>query len=98
MSKVGYEQSQGNVPGTPVRFEFYQYWGVPASTFKPRMQDACATLWKLYVRNLDELMKVVKDSKTPIVTAGGKPVTIGGIRHLVVADPDGMFIELIERN
>jgi predicted enzyme related to lactoylglutathione lyase len=96
-SKVGFEQSQGNVPGTAVRFEFYQYWGASNTPFKPRVQDACATVWKLYVRDMDEMLSKIKDSSTPIVTEGGKPVAVDGAKHLVISDPDGLYIELIEK-
>ena len=93
---VGSEQSQTNVPGTDVRFEFYQYWGVPSSAFKPRMQDACATVFQLRVKDIGQMMTTLRAANVPIVTAGGQPVMINGVRRLVVLDPDGVYVELMQ--
>ena len=50
------------------------------------------------MRDLDATLARLERLGAPIVTSGGKPVTIGqnGLRIVVVKDPDGHFVEIAQ--
>ena len=86
------------IPGTRDRLEFYEYRNIPAKTsFRPRLQDPPAGMVSLVVANLDEMARLARAAAVPIVTVGGEPVRTGNSRRLVVQDPDGVYIELIQQ-
>jgi catechol 2,3-dioxygenase-like lactoylglutathione lyase family enzyme len=65
-----------------------------------RIQDAGAFTLIALVRNLDEVFSRVTQLGAPVVTTGGAPVTVslgaGKGRAVVVKDPDGHFVELVQ--
>jgi len=54
----------------------------------------------LYVRDLEAAVAKAKKANAPIVTTGGAPVEIatakGKARSIVLRDPDGFFVQLIQ--
>ena len=72
-----------------------------AANAKPverRNQDPGAVTLVATVRDLDGTLARVERLGAPVVTRGGKPVTIGqnGLRIAVVKDPDGHFVEIAQ--
>ena len=68
----------------------------------PRFQDPGAATIVLTVRDLDAVLSRVKQNNVPIVTIHGGPVSMnapdGGLtRAVMVKDPDGFFVELVQR-
>ena len=64
-----------------------------------RMQDPGAFTLILIVRELDPIVARLKTMGAPIVTTGGVPVDVpfnGRARGIVVKDPDGHFVELVQ--
>jgi len=64
-----------------------------------RMQDPGAFTLILIVRELDPIVTRLKAMGAPIVTTGGAPVDVpfnGRARGIVVKDPDGHFVELVQ--
>jgi catechol 2,3-dioxygenase-like lactoylglutathione lyase family enzyme len=64
-----------------------------------RMQDPGAFTLVLLVRALDPIVARLKMMGSPIVTTGGVPVDVpfgGKARGIVVKDPDGHFVELVQ--
>jgi catechol 2,3-dioxygenase-like lactoylglutathione lyase family enzyme len=94
-----FRQSQCNIPGTAVRYEFYEYKDLPQAQtpFHPRIQDPGAVLLSLYVRDIDEMTKLVKQAGVPVVTPGGAPVKTDAGRSVLVRDPNGVFVELVQQ-
>jgi catechol 2,3-dioxygenase-like lactoylglutathione lyase family enzyme len=91
-------RSQGNVPGTLVGMTNYEYKNLPGQTpFRPRIQDPSSTTITYTVRDMAEAIKALTAAKTPIATTGGAPVMIGGVPNIVVQDPDGLFVHLVEK-
>jgi hypothetical protein len=63
------------------------------------MQDPGAFTLILIVRELDPIVARLKAMGAPIVTTGGAPVDVpfnGRGRGIVVKDPDGHFVELVQ--
>jgi catechol 2,3-dioxygenase-like lactoylglutathione lyase family enzyme len=87
---------------SPMRAELAEFKDVEPRPVRPRFQDPGATNLILSVRDIDAVMARVKKSATPVVTVGGQPVTLseGGarMRAVLVQDPDGFFVELVERD
>jgi catechol 2,3-dioxygenase-like lactoylglutathione lyase family enzyme len=90
------------LPVQGVALEFAEFRDVPQGSSRPRPQDPGASVLVLTVRNLDVILQQVHAAKARVVTTGGKPVVHedGGVttRSIVVADPDGYYIELLEHN
>src|SRR5262249_25679715 len=64
-----------------------------------RIQDPGAFTLVLIVRALDPIVARLKMMGAPIVTTGGLPVDVpfnGRGRGIVVKDPDGHFVELVQ--
>jgi catechol 2,3-dioxygenase-like lactoylglutathione lyase family enzyme len=91
-------RTQGYIPGTKIRFELDEYSGFPtrrAFYYYNSMPGAVTV--QLVVRDLDEVVKELRAAQVRIVTTGQQPVTLDGSRTLLIRDPDGIFIQLIER-
>jgi catechol 2,3-dioxygenase-like lactoylglutathione lyase family enzyme len=90
------------LPDRAVALEFAQVRGVAQKLSAPRPQDPGASVLVLTVRSLEPILARVRAARVPIVTTGGGPVVIadgaGKSRVLVVKDPDGYYIELLERH
>ena len=74
---------------------------ISAANGKPverRNQDPGAVTLVATVRDLDATLARLERLGAPVVTRGGRPVTIGqnGLRIVVVKDPDGHFVEIAQ--
>jgi catechol 2,3-dioxygenase-like lactoylglutathione lyase family enzyme len=87
------------VPESPMRAELVEFKDVDRRAVRPRVQDPGASILVLTVRDLAPVMARVKKSTAMVVTAGGDPVQLGdGSYAVLVSDPDGFFVELVQRN
>jgi len=88
----------GVVPGSDVPFEIDEYEGFHQRRFYAPIMGQAGVGWiQLVVRDIDELMKAFIDKRIRIVSTGLEPVTFDDSRRVVIRDPDGVFIELIQR-
>jgi len=90
------------LPAQGVALEFAEFRNVDQGSSRPRPQDPGASVLVLTVRNLDIILQQVHEAKVVVVTTGGKPVVHkdGSVttRSIVVSDPDGYYIELLEHS
>jgi len=90
-------RSVGVVPGTVVPFEIAEYDGVAPRRFFPIAVGQSGVGWlRLFVRDLDALMRTFTEKRVLIVSTGLQPVTFSDSRRVVIRDPEGAFVELIE--
>jgi catechol 2,3-dioxygenase-like lactoylglutathione lyase family enzyme len=75
--------------------EMVEISGVGGHVVERRLEDPGAMCLVVTVRDLDGTLARLRSLGAPVVSRGGEPVTIGaGTRIVVVADPDGHFVEL----
>jgi len=89
--------------GSDMAIEAIEIKNIESRPYRPSMSDPGSSHLKLIVRDLDKTLAVLKDELVPVITAGGKPVTLTGypglegkIRAVFVRDPDGYPVALIE--
>jgi len=89
------------IPGSTMSVEIVESTDVPRSALRYRLQDPGAVRLILTVRSLDSLLARLKLEGVPVVTVGGAPLTVRNHnegRAVMIQDPDGFFIELLQPN
>jgi len=87
------------VPQSPMRAELAEFKDIDRRAVQPRIQDPGASIYILSVRDLTPVMARVKQSGATVITTGGEPVMLADRSHAVLLrDPDGFFVELVQRN
>src|ERR1700684_2240889 len=96
---VTLRMSMMRLPGA-MQFELTHFKGVERKPAQARYTDPGAASIVFYVRDIDTVVANAKKANAPIVTEGGVPVEIstpkGKVRSIILRDPDGFFIQLIE--
>jgi len=97
---VTLRMSMLTLPGG-TRYELTHFKGLERQPGTAKYTDPGAASVVLYVRSLDTLVGVAKKANAQIVTTGGAPVEIatanGRARSIVLRDPDGYFLQLVEQ-
>lgn len=84
--------------GRMLEFQEFRNAGEKVS-YRPRVHDPGAGMVSVVVRDLGAMVKAVQAANLPIVTADAQPLVIGvfgSLRRVIVQDPDGVFVELVE--
>jgi catechol 2,3-dioxygenase-like lactoylglutathione lyase family enzyme len=85
------------VPGSEIGVEAAEFKDVERHPVRPRFQDPGSGNLILLVRDIDAMLASLKKAEVPIVTTGGVPVAIRGeTRAVILTDPDGYFVELMQ--
>ncbi len=91
--------SMMRLPG-PMLFELTHFKGLERKPARAAYTDPGAGSIVLYVRDIDAAVANARKANAPIVTTGGAPVNIttakGTARSIVVRDPDGFFVQVVE--
>jgi catechol 2,3-dioxygenase-like lactoylglutathione lyase family enzyme len=91
--------SMVGLPGG-TRFEFTHFKGLERQPGQAKYWDPGAASLVLHVRDIGALVTAAKKAHAAIVTTGGAPVEIdtasGKARSIVLRDPDGFFLQLVE--
>ena len=89
------------IPGATVGVEMVEVKGLDRKAVRPRPQDPGGTTLILIVRDINAAFAPLKRAGVPVVTPGGEPLAFGpnnGARGVIVTDPDGHFVELLQPN
>jgi len=89
-----FKNTSYTVPNSNLGLEFFQ-WEGNAPSVQKRVFDPGAVMLVLQVRRLEACIDAVKQHGGSFVTPNGEPVRSGNRRVLIVRDPDGLFLELI---
>jgi len=79
-----------------MRAELVEWKGVDRTPIHPRYQDPGAATLILTVRDLNPILARVKKSGSPILTTGSEPVRLNDSSAIMLRDPDGFYVELIQ--
>jgi catechol 2,3-dioxygenase-like lactoylglutathione lyase family enzyme len=88
----------GRPPAMRTGVEIVEVRKAESAAVERRVQDSGAFTLLVFVRDLDAAFGRVKQAGAPVVTLSGGPVTPGTskTRAVVVKDPDGHFVELVQ--
>ncbi len=88
------------LPNAGFGFELTQFSGVDRHPGQPKHTDPGAALIALRVKDMEPVLAAVKKGNVPVITTGGTPAMIptanGKVRGLLIRDPDGYVIEVVE--
>lgn len=94
---ASFHQKIGRAPPTPGGVEIVEISKAAGKPVERRIQDPGTTLLLVAVRDIDATLSRVKQLGAPVVTTGGVPVSMGGQnRAVVVKDPAGHFVQLVQ--
>jgi catechol 2,3-dioxygenase-like lactoylglutathione lyase family enzyme len=87
------------VPESPMRAELVEFKEVDRKAVRPRVQDPGASILVLTVRDLARILGRLNKRTATVLTSGGGPVRLDdGSQAVLLSDPDGFFVELVQRN
>ena len=88
----------GRAPGIQGGVEIIEISAAGGQRLGLKMQDPGTVMLQVVVRDIDATLTRLKAIKAPVVTPGSNPVTIpdNGPRAVVVQDPAGHFIRLVQ--
>ena len=87
------------MPNVRCGVEFVEFVDVERTAVHRRLQDPGATTLILLVRDIDAALAPLKKDGVPVVTTGGAPIKMSAAnrtRAVIVQDPDGHFVELVQ--
>jgi predicted enzyme related to lactoylglutathione lyase len=87
------------MPGVRCGVELVEFGNIERRAVRRRLQDPGTVTLVLLVRDIDAPFDRLKKAGVPIVTTGGVPIAMSASnksRAVMVKDPDGHFVELIE--
>jgi len=97
------------IPGTAAKggnemtVEAIEIKNIASKPYQPSIKDPGSSRLVLMVRELDKTLSILKSELVPVITSGGNPVVLpshpgiaGIIRAVLVRDPDGYPVELME--
>ena len=94
-----FRRLSGTIPGPPAQVEFTEFRGVPRTKFHLRVRDPGAPAMCIQVNELRPTIAHMKAAGTNIISANGEIVDFGGGTFTIfVEDPNGMNLEVFERN
>ena len=83
-----------------MRFELTHFKGLERKPAQAKYTDPGAASIVFHIRDIDTAIANAKKANAPIVTTGGVPVEIataaGKARSIILRDPDGFFVQLIQ--
>ncbi len=83
------------VPGSAFPVEFAE-WNVKRQPAHAAIHDPGAGVLRLRVRDLDAVVKALKAAGAPIVSAGGKAVSLGRGRAVIVRELNNVFLQAMQ--
>lgn len=90
-------------PAQQIYLEAFEYRNIDRVQRIPALSDPGASSLRFFVRDLDAMLAAAKDANVSIITQEQVPVTIpaprgvtGNARAIMLRDPDGYAVELVE--
>ncbi|MEP7352187.1 MAG: VOC family protein [Acidobacteriota bacterium] len=94
-----FRKLSGTIPGPPALVEFTEFRGVPRTKFHLRVRDPGAPALGIQVNELRPTIARMRAAGTNVLSVNGDIVDFGGGTFTIfVEDPNGMNLEVFERN
>jgi catechol 2,3-dioxygenase-like lactoylglutathione lyase family enzyme len=94
-----FRKLSGVIPGPPAAVEFTEFRGIPRTRFHLRVRDPGAPAMCIQVNEEKPTIARMKAAGINIISANGEIVDFGGGTFTIfVEDPNGMNLEVFERN
>jgi len=86
------------MPGVPCGIELVEFADAQQLPVHRRLSDPGAAMLILLVRDIDAIFSRLKAEGVTVLTKDGRPMAVGPskARAVIVADPDGHFVELAQ--
>jgi hypothetical protein len=81
------------VPGGSFPLELLEFTGIGRTPVRLSIHDPGASVLRLRVRNIDRIVKGLKDGGNSVVSSGGEPVSIGRGRAVIVREANNLFLQ-----
>jgi catechol 2,3-dioxygenase-like lactoylglutathione lyase family enzyme len=89
--------TSGELGGANRLLDIEEYREVgPVASLRARVQDPGTGVVSFIVRDLASALSAVRQAKLHVVTTDGAPVTLAQSPRIVVQDPDGAYVEIIQ--
>jgi catechol 2,3-dioxygenase-like lactoylglutathione lyase family enzyme len=92
-----FRQSRAPLPGTMAAIAFIEFKDIDRKPLHTRVQDPGTAILQLNVRGLEAMLPKLKAAGFMVVSTGGVPVDLGGVKIALVRDLNNLVLELIER-
>jgi len=92
-----YRESAVAFPEKTPQLHFFEFKGVERKPLHPLVADPNSALIRIAVRDMDSVVARVKAAGGQIMNVGGGPVVNGRNKFLIVTDPNGVHLQLLER-
>ena len=87
----------GRAPPTPGGVEIVEVSGADGQPAEREMQDPGTVMLMVVVRDIKAPLARLKELGAPVITTGGEPVLVAGqVLAVVVQDPAGHFVQLVQ--
>jgi len=93
-----YRESTVMFPEKTPPLHFFEFKGVDRKPLHPLVADPNSVLIRIVVHDMDKVVERVKAAGGQIMNVSGGPVRNGRNRFLIVTDPNGAHLQLLERN
>jgi molybdate transport system substrate-binding protein len=93
---ASFRQSRATIPGTSAPLTLIEFKNIARTKVQGRTQDPGTAILQLRVRDVDALTARLKAAGVPIVTTGGAPVDVGGLKVSLVRGPDNLLLEFLQ--
>jgi len=93
-----YRESAVMFPDKTPPLHFFEFKGVDRKPLHPLVADPNSVLIRIAVHDMDKVVERVKAAGGQIMNVSGGPIRNGRNRFLIVTDPNGAHLQLLERN
>jgi len=93
-----YRESAVAFPDKTPPLHFYEFKGVTRKPLHPLTADPNSVLIRISVHDMDSVLSRVKAAGGQIMNASGGITINGHAKWLVVTDPNGLHLQLVDRN
>jgi predicted enzyme related to lactoylglutathione lyase len=93
-----YRESKVAFPEKTPQLHFFEFKGVERKPLHPGVADPNSVLIRIAVRDMDAVVAQVKAAGGQIMNGSGGPTINGKNKWLIVTDPNGIHLQLVDRN